>query len=247
MALQNNFTKSSKRFEAALDTTYTGVLERGMAMIKGTPTAEGKITCRPSNGDAGEVFIGFLHLSYLDQASVAAIEILDIPATGTLAVTLKEAPAALANILAINNTTGAAIAVVAGAPGAGQLGLTAGKLLTAAAALAGVEIKVVYRYTADQAKLDRINGRKSINAGIERDIKQVTILCGDVDVVTSCFETGAAMDPGTNSVVKLAAGGFVSTAGTGVTIGTCSQHPTLHGPGLPQAYVGVKASTVGLA
>lgn len=245
MALQNNYTKSSKRFEAKLDPTYTGVLERGMAMIKGTPLATGEITCRPSAGSAGEVFMGFLHLSFLDQASVPSIEVLDIPASGTLAVTLKEAPAALANVRAINNVTGAAITVVAGAPGTGELGLV-GKVLTGAAALAGVEIKVVYRYTADQAKLDRINGRKSINAGIEREIKQVTLLCGDVDAVTSCFETGAAIDAGSNSVVKLAAGGFVSTAGSGVTIGTCSSGPALHGPGLPQAYVGVRASTVGL-
>lgn len=244
MALQNNYTKSSKRFECKLDPTYTGVLERGMAMIKGTPF-EGKITCRPSAGAAGEIFVGFLHLSFLDQASVPAIEVLDIPATGTLAVTLKETPAALANIRAVNTASGAAITVVAGAPGTGELGLT-GKVLTGAAGLAGVEIKVVYRYTADQAKLDRINGRKSINAGIERDIKQVTLLCGDLDAVTSCFETGAAIDAGSNSVVRLAAGGFVSTAGTGVIIGQCSQEPTLHGPGLPQAYVGVRASTVGL-
>jgi hypothetical protein len=244
MALNNNYTKSSKRFEAALDPTYSGVLERGMAMIKGTPLADGKITCRPSAGAAGEVFMGFLHVSFLDQASVPNIETLDIPATGNLTVSLYKAPISVANIRAVRTDTGAAITVVAGAPGAGELGFV-GNVLTGAAGLAGLEIKVTYRYTADQAVLDRINGKKSINSGIERELKQVTLLCGDIDAVTSCFDVAAAIDAGTNSVVKLAAGGFVSTAGTGVTIGTCSQAPKLIAPGgLPQAYVGVRASSL---
>lgn len=245
MALNNNYTKSSKRVEGALDTTYVGVLESGMAMIKGTPNADGKLTCRPSAGSAGEIFVGVLALSYLDQASVPVIEVLDVPATGTLAVTLKNTPTAVAAIRAINVATGAAITVVAGAPGAGELGLT-GKVLTAASGLAGIEIKVTYRFTADQEVLNRVNGKSSVNAGPERQFKQVTLLCGDLEVVTSCFETGAAIDAGSNSVVKLAAGGMFSTAGSGVTIGQCSQDPVVNGVGYPQAYVGIRCNTVGI-
>lgn len=246
MAINLNLSIMEHKKDVSLDPTYTGSLERGMVMVFAATTgADGQALVRPSAGTAAERVAGFLWLSETSQDTVPLIETFDIPALAPLTVSLRETPTAVGDIRAIRTDTGAAITVVAGAPGAGQLGLAASpsKVLTADAALAGLPIRVTYRFTITAEELARRGGRRSINQGAERSYQQVTIVYGNSRVMSSNFVTSDPIDPDTNFNIRTAAGGRFGTSGVGVIFGRCTQSPTmLLTPGIEQAFVGVEAN-----
>lgn len=243
MAINLNLSIMEHKKEASLDPAYTGALERGMVMVFATTAgADGQALVRPSAGIAAERVAGFLWLSETTQDTVPLIELFDIPALAPLTVSLRETPTAVGEIRAIRTDTGAAITVVAGAPGAGQLGLTA-KVLTADAALAGLPIRVTYRFAISAEELARRGGRRTINQGGERPYAQVTLVYGNSRVMSSNFVTSDPIDPDTNFNIRTAAGGRFGTSGVGIIFGRCTQSPTLLlTPGIEQAFVGVEAN-----
>jgi hypothetical protein len=245
MALQLNLSKIEHKEEALLDPSYVGVLERGMVMVfAGTASASGNSMVTPSTGASGESVAGILLLSETNQADVPTFEQLDIPAVAPLVVTLRKLPLALSTIKAVNRVTGAAITVVAGAPGAGQLGIVlATGVLTADAALAGVKTRVTYRYAISAQELQRRGGRRSINMGAETQFSQVTLCKGKVDLLTSCFDTAQAYDASSaGAALRCGAAGRLTTAGSGTVVGRCSANVALHQtPGITQAFIGCEA------
>lgn len=247
MAINLNLSIMEHKKDVLLDPAYTGALERGMVMVfSANVAADGSAMVVPSSGVGTERVAGFLWLSETAQESVPVIELLTVPATAPFTVTLRETPDALANVRAIQTVSGAAITVVAGPPGVGQLGLT-GNVLTADAALAGVAITVTYRYTISQAELARRGGRRSVNNGAERLFNQVTIVYGNCDIHTSCFDTGDAFDVAANVDVRTGANGRVSFDGAGVIFGRKSHKPQmLLTPGIEQAFLGVACNLPGV-
>lgn len=241
MAIQLNLSKMDLKREALLDPANAVALERGMIMVYTANTAStGEQLVAPSTGAASEVFAGVLWLSETTQADVPVIELADVPSLAPLTITLTFTPIAFSNMLAIRTDTNAQVTVVAGAPGGGQLGLV-GKVLTADAALAGVPLQLIYRYSISAAELARRGGRRSINQGAETLFNQVTLMYGNLRLMLSNFVTSDIFDVTSNKVVKMAANGKVGTSGVGATIGQCFQSPVMHlTPGIEQAFVGVE-------
>ena len=246
MALNLNESILEHKKDVLLDPAVNqATLERGMLMVNAGKNAAGERLVAPSAGAAGEVPVGFLMLSETKQATVAIIEELTVPAVAPLTVTLRETPTAVAAIRAYNTDTGAAITVVAGAPGAGQLGL-AGKTLTADAALASVNFTIVYRFAISEQELARRAGRRSINQGAEGVYNQVTIAYGNCEVTTSNFDVAAAFDVAANTVAASGANGEVTlTGGAGTDFGTVTKQPRTLLTGLEQAFVTVSCDLPG--
>ncbi len=243
MAIQKNLSKMDKKRDALLDPAVNYAdLESGMIMMySGTVDASGEQTVLPAAGAGTDVFAGVLWLSENQQTSAPIIELADVPALAPLTITLSETPTAFSVIYAVRTDTDADITVVAGAPGAGELGLT-GAVLTADAALAGLPLRIIYRYSISAAELARRGGRRSVNQGAEGLFRQVTLMYGDLRLLISNFVTSDEFDAqGANAVVQTAANGRVGTSGAGATIGRCFQEPVMHlTPGINQAFVGVE-------
>jgi hypothetical protein len=249
MAINLNLSIMEHKKDVLLDPAYTGALERGMCMVfSANVAADGSFMVTPSTATAGEKVAGFLWSSETSQESVPVVESLSVPALAPLTVTLRELPDALANIRAFNTSTGATITVVAGAPGAGQLGIVlATGVITADAALTGVAFTITYRFTISAAELARRGGRRSVNNGAERLFNQVTIVYGNCDIQTSCFDTGDLWDVAANVEVKSGAAGRVSFDGTGTVFGRKSHKPQmLLTPGIEQAFLGVQCNLPGV-
>lgn len=247
MAINLNNSIMEHKKDVLLDPAYTGALERGMLMVDAGFSAAGERLVRPSAAGAGERPVGFLWLSETSQAQVPVREELTVPALAAFTVTLRETPASgAAGCRAYNLSSGATITVVAGAPGAGQLGLT-GKVLTADAALAGVEFAIVYEFDIDPAELARRGGRRSVNQGAEGLYDQVTIVYGNCTIYTSCFDPSEALDVAAN--VQLASGAngdVVLTGGAGTDFGVKVQAPVmLLSPGIEQAFIGISCDLPG--
>ncbi len=247
MAINLNLSIMEHKKDVLLNPSYTGALERGMVMVfSAAPAADGSFMVEPSAGAGTERVAGFLWLSETGQESIPVIESLSVPAAAPLTVTLRETPDAVANIRAYNTSTGATIVVVAGAPGAGQLGITT-NVLTADAALTGVAFTIVYRFTISAAELARRGGRRSVNNGAERLFNQVTIVYGNCDVKLSNFDTGNAWDVNANVAISTGAAGRVAFGGAGVVFGRKSMEPTmLLTPGVEQAFLGVQCNLPGV-
>ena len=247
MAINLNLSIMEHKKEANLDPAYLGALERGMCMVfSANVAADGSYMVVPCSGTATERVAGFLWLSETNQDTVPVIEVLTVPAAPPLTVTLRELPTAVAEIRAFNTLSGATIVVVAGAPGAGQLGLT-GKVLTADAALTGVQFTITYRFTISAVELARRGGRRSVNQGGERLYNQVTLVYGNCDVKTSDFDTGDLWDVNANVDVRTGVAGRVSFDGVGVIFGRKSMEPTmLLTPGIEQAFLGVACNLPGI-
>lgn len=250
MALQLNNSIIEHKKDVLLDPSYTGALERGMVMVDAGFNAAGERIVAPSSASAGERVVGFLWLSETNQAQVPIIEELAVPAAAPLTLTLRERPANdAAGIRAYNSDTGATIAVVDGGPGAGQLGLAASpsKEVTADAALAGVNVTLVYEFDISAQELARRGGRRSVNQGAEGLYDQVTIVYGNCTIHTSCFDPSEALDVATNLVLASGANGdVVLTGGAGTDFGTKVQAPQmLLSPGIEQAFIGVECNLPG--
>jgi len=242
MAINLNESILDHKREAYLDPAYVGPLERGMIMVyTANLTSDGTQMVMPCTGASGEKVAGMLWLSENTQADVPVIEDADVPALAPYTSTLRSVPLALGTIRAINRTTGAAITVVAGAPGAGQLGLT-GRVLTADAALAGVPIRVVYRYPIDPRVLARRGGRRSINNGGERPYGQVTLCYGTLRPFLSNFDTSQAYDPaGASKTIYCGLAGKVTSASGGTALGQLTHTPVSKlTPGIEQAFIAVE-------
>lgn len=250
MAINLNESRLDKKREALLDPAYTGALERGMVMVYSTAVdASGAQTVTPAVGSTTEVVAGLLWLSETTQASVPVIQDATIPLVSPLTVSLQFTPIGLTNIRIIRTDTLAELTVVAGAPGAGQVGIT-GKVLTGDAALAGVAIEVTYRYTITAQDLARRGGRRSVNQGGERTYNQVTLCYGLMRVMTSNFDvdvkwsgdpTAAENTARTGSASSTA--GQVTTGGANTIVGTVFQTPVIKlTPGIEQAFLGLEMS-----
>lgn len=257
MALNLNESIIEHKIDIPLDPAYTGPLESGMVMVASPNLgAGGQQLARPCGAlgavIAGETVLGVLKLSENSQESVPTLEDLTVPAAAPLTMTLRELPTAVAEMRAtvIADPSGAlspgdVITVVAGAPGAGQLGVVlATGVLTADAALAEVSFRIVYRFVVTAQELARRGGRRSVNMGAERIFNQVTILRGDCKLLISNFNTGAAIAPSAN--LTCAAGGRVTIGGAGTVVGFCFQAPVLKlTPGIEQAFIGLEANLGG--
>jgi hypothetical protein len=257
MALNLNESIIEHKIDIPLDPAYLGPLESGMIMVASGAGAGGQQLARPCTGAAGEVVLGALKLSENSQESVPTLEDLTVPAQPTVPVltfslTLRELPTAVAAVRAvvIADPSGAlaagdVITVVAGAPGAGQIGVNlATGALTIDAALAEVSFRVVYRFAISAQELARRGGRRSVNMGAERIFNQVTIMRGDCKLLISNFNTGAAVAPNVN--LTCGAGGSVTVGGTGTVVGFCFQAPVLKlTPGIEQAFIGLEANLGG--
>jgi len=246
MALQLNECIIEHKKDVLLDPTYAGALERGMVMVDAGFNAAGERIVAPSAAGAGERVVGILWLSETNQATVPLREDLSVPAAAPLTTTLKETPTAVGVIRAYNSDTGATIVVVAGAPGAGQLGLTA-NVLTADAAITDVNFTIVYQYAISAAELQRRGGRRSVNNGAETLYAQVTVGYGNCKFVSSCFDTSSLWDVDANTVVTSgAAGDAVLTGGAGTDFGTLVLEPTnKQTPGITQAFIGFECNLPG--
>jgi hypothetical protein len=247
MALQLNYSVIEHTKDVLLDPTVDqSTLERGQLMVDAGFNASGERLVAPSAAGAGEVPVGFLLLSEKKQATIPYMESLSVPGAAPLTVTLKFTPTAAAAMRAYNADTGATIAVVAGAPGAGQLGL-ATNVLTADAGLTGVNFVVVYRYTITAQDLARRSGQRSVNNGAEGLYNQVTLAYGNCEVTTSNFDTAALWDVDANTVVASgAAGNVVLTGGAGTDFGTLTVEPRLLlTPGIEQAFLTVRCDLPG--
>jgi hypothetical protein len=249
MAIQLNHTRYAKKETFSLDPAFTGVLERGMLMVDtGNTGADGQMLVAPSLGAATDRVQGILWLSETSQVSSPLVESLDIPLLAPRTVTLAQTPIAVGNIRAVNRTTGAAIAVVPGAPAAGELGLL-GKVLTADVALAGVLIRVTYRYTLTSAQIAKM-GRRTVNQGGEGPYGLVELLRGNLEVCLSNFVTSAAYSLGTvdvappvSSNLTSAADGLVTIGGAGPVFARLVNMPTMHlTPGLNQAFITIECN-----
>lgn len=246
MALQLNHSILEHKKDVLLDPSYVGALERGMVMVDAGFNAAGERIVAPSAAGAGERVVGVLMHSETNQAQVPLLEELAVPAAAPLTTTLRETPDAVANLRAYNRDTGATIVVVAGAPGAGELGLT-GNVLTADAALTGVNFNIVYEFNISAAELQRRGGRRSVNQGAETLYSQVTIAYGNCTFYVSNFDPAATWDVDTDIVVASGAGGdAVLTGGAGTNFGTLVQEPVmLLTPGIEQAFIGFEANLPG--
>jgi len=247
MAINLNLSIMEHKKDVALDPAVTTPLERGMVMVySANVAADGSFMVAPSAGVGTERVAGFLWLSETSQESVPVIEKLSVPALAPLTVTLRELPISAAECRAFNTATGATIAVVPGAPGAGQLGLT-GKVLTADAALVGVAFTITYRFTISAAELARRGGRRSVNQGAEALFHQVTLVYGNCDIRTSCFDTADLFDVAANVDVRTGVNGRVSFDGAGAIFGRKSHKPEmLLTPGIEQAFLGVACNLPGV-
>lgn len=146
MAINLNHSIIEHKKDVLLDPAYTGALERGMVMCRSGYNAAGEALYKPSEGVANEVVAGVLWLASTNQAEVSYLEELTVPSSSPYTLTLKFTPTAVAEMSAYNASTLTAITVVAGAPGAGQLGIDlTTKVVTADSTLAGVDVVVVYR------------------------------------------------------------------------------------------------------
>ena len=247
MALNLNESILEHKKDVLLDPTVDqSTLERGMIMVDAGFNAAGERLVAPSAAGASERVAGILMLSETKQASIPVIETLTVPSGAPLTVTLRETPTAVGDIRAYNTSTGATIVVVAGAPGAGQLGL-AGKVLTADAGITSVAFTIVYRFTISAQELTRRGGRRSVNNGAEGIYNQVTIAYGNCEVTTSCFATQALLDVDANVVIASGAGGrAVLTGGAGTDFGTLTKEPRmLLTPGIEQAFITVECNLPG--
>lgn len=246
MAIQLNNCIIEHKKDVLLDPSFTGALERGMVMVDAGFNAAGQRIVAPSAAGAGERVVGILMLSETNQANVPLLEELAVPAAAPLTITLRETPTAVGVCRAYNRDTGATIAVVAGAPGAGQLGLT-GNVLTADAALTGVNFNIVYEFAITAAELQRRGGRRSVNQAAEGLYSQVTIGYGNCQFFVSNFDTSAEWDVDANVVCASGAGGdTVLTGGAGTDFGTLIQEPVnLQSPGIVQAFIGFEANLPG--
>lgn len=242
MAMNLNESIVEHKIDIPLDPAYAGPLETGMVMVASANVGPaGQQLSKPCTGAAGEVVLGVLKLSEISQESVPTLEDLTVPHVAPFTVTLRELPTAVAEMRAVNLATGATITVVAGAPGAGQLGVNlATGVITADAALADVVFRVVYRFLISAQELARRGGRRSVNQGGERIFGQVTIMRGNCKLLLSNFDTGAAIAP--TAELTCAAGGRLTVGGAGTVVGTCFQSPVLKlTPGIEQAFVGLEA------
>ena len=253
MAINLNFSIMEHKKDVALDPAFTGALERGMIMVySANVAADGSFMVAPSAGTGTERVAGFLWLSETTQESVPVIEKLSVPAASVppvpLLITLRELPTAVADIRAFNTATGVTIDVVPGAPGAGELGIDlATGVITANAALAGVEFTITYRFLISAAELSRRGGRRSINNGAEALFRQVTLVYGNCDVRTSNFDTADLFDVAANVAVRTGANGRASFDGGGVIFGRKSHAPQmLLTPGIEQAFLGVTCNLPGV-
>ncbi len=247
MALNLNESRLDKKRDATLDSAYTGVLERGMVMVySGNVSATGEQMVIPSVGSTTEIVAGILWLSETSQESIPTIETLDIPSSAAYTVTLKNTPIGLTDLLVQRTDTNAELTVVAGAPGAGEVGLV-GKILTADSALTGVEIRVTYRYTITAVELARRGGRRSVNQGAERLYALATLCYGNMRLMTSCFDVNVIIsadpDVAANNVLRTAASGRVTVGGSNTVLGRCFQNPVLKlTPGIEQAFIGLECN-----
>jgi hypothetical protein len=257
MALNLNESIIEHKIDIPLDPAYLGPLESGMIMVASGTGAAGQQLAKPCTGAASEVVLGVLKLSENSQESIPTLEDLTVPAqpstpVASFALSLRELPTAVAEMRATviadpsgTLSPGDVITVVAGAPGAGQLGVVlATGALTADAALAEVSFRIVYRFVVTAQELARRGGRRSVNMGAERIFNQITILRGDCKLLISNFNTGAAIAPSAN--LTCAAGGRVTIGGVGTVVGFCFQAPVLKlTPGIEQAFIGLEANLGG--
>jgi len=249
MAINLNLSIMEHKKDVLLDPSYTGALERGMVMVDAGFNAAGERLVAPSAGAGGERPVGFLWLSETNQAQVPIIEKLAVPAAAPLTLTLRERPANdAAGVRAYNTDTGAAITIVDGAPGAGQLGLAAApsKVVTADVGLAGVNVTLVYEFAISAQELARRGGRRSVNQGAEGLYNQVTIVYGNCTIFTSCFDPSDALDVAANVAINSGPGGDCVLGGAGTLVGTKVAAPQmLLTPGVEQAFIGVECNLPG--
>jgi hypothetical protein len=255
MAIQLNSSIIEHKREALLDPAYTGTLERGMVMVySGNTSASGDQMVIPSTGVAADdVVAGILWLSEITQETIPTFEDLDVPGSAPYTMTLRQTPTAIAEMHAERFDGGAAITLVAGVPAANQIQVV-GRTLTAHSGLAGVAVRIFYRYAISAAELARRGGRRSINNGPEGQYGQVTLCYGNCRIMLSNFLTQdtflAQPIPATPAApvdIYTAANGKVSSVAGGKLFGRCFQYPVLlRSPGIEQAFIGVEANMAGV-
>lgn len=247
MALNRNESIIEHQIDVSLDPAYVGLLETGMVMVASAAVGpDGEQLATPCTGGGGEIVLGVLKLSENSQASVPVIEVLDFPTTpAALTLTLRELPLDILSIRAFNLTSGADVVVVAGAPGAGQIGVVlATGVCTGAAALSAQQVRFTYRFNITAQELARRGGRRSVNMGAERVFNRVTIIRGDCKLMLSnfsCDQANAKFAPSVTA--NCGPGGTITTAAGGTAVGTVFQAPIMKlTPGIEQAFVGVAAN-----
>lgn len=254
MAIQRNFSRIDfeKKVDVALDPAYTGALENGMIMVvSANAAADGGQLVVPCAGSGTERVAGVLWLGDRGQVDVPVFEDVVIPSSSPFTLTLREVPLSVpTGVRAYRTDTGAAVTVVAGtSPGAGEIAIggTSGKLVTADSALAGLTLRITYRFAITADELARRGGRRSINIGPERSFNQVGLLQGNLELMLSNFVTSDPYGTATNFAIKTAAGGKFGTSGAGVTFARCTKPPVMElSPGIEQAFVTIQLSVLDL-
>lgn len=246
MAINLNHTIiEHKKHSVPLDPAVAySTLERGQLMYISGYT-DGRAHVAPTAGAAGEAVAGVLWLSETQQATATLLEEFTVPPAAPLELTLKHTPTAVAEMHAFDTDALTPITIVAGAPGAGQLGLT-NNVLTADAALASANVTVVYQYTISAADLERRGGRRSINQGGEDLFRQCTLAYGQCEFTVSNFDTSEAWEDVSNVDVFAGANGDFALAGN-VRVGSKVRAAHLRlTPGIEQAFVTVDCNLPGV-
>ena len=176
------------------------ILEEGTVLVRkaGSGTTE---VVAPSADVADEVPLGIaLHgvisavtFTEVITATVPAVAPFDIT-TGRTGITVQGANPQLR---AVRTDTGADVVTVIGGPGGGQVGVVlATGILTADAALAGLEFRFTYQWTLSALEAQQIVRESHINRGAEALFGQIIVGCGRCEVYTTMYDAGAQFAAG---------------------------------------------------
>lgn len=128
------------------------VLEEGVALVRAMEN--GALVAAISSGDVDEVFIGFSMNRHITPGSTVALLTATIPTTAPYTIDLGRAVLNGEVAVYFGNTIAD---IAAGAPAAGEYGLS-GSVLTFAAADAGKTVSIRYRYALTQVEANLLFG-----------------------------------------------------------------------------------------
>lgn len=174
----------------------------------------GKSAAQLTEGtSATESIIGFSENNALVPDQDIVVETAVVPASGAATVQLSHGNLVTGQVYVYDVTTAAPLAVVAGAPAAGQVqvNLVSG-LLTFNAAQAGQSIQVRYRYNLTVQQRDIIYRQRPVNAKSNTAALTITVLRGNGNLFTDQYDV--TKDFSTATTLYADANGLITTDNT---------------------------------
>lgn len=200
---------------------------------EGTPLVfalEGGVeVVKPAAGTSGEKFAGVANNTHITPSKAMKYERITVPSGAPYTVTLKKTPSSVAAERGVfNASTGAAMALNAGAPATGEHAI-AGNVLTFNVAQAGLAVDVYYLYDLSNAEAMLVYGNDRAFSNSQA-IKTVSAVRDGVLFTTNYDPAVNWAENGIATVIKLGNGKF-TIGGSGSTInGTIASLPTASDP-----------------